>query len=383
MFVNLIPTKIGKRQFLQKMVLTTLTLVILGLVGAQTIQAKTRLGKYYGGIEIGSKGVKAIVLEIYSSPEEYDIDIKMDDTINTSVISGTPEAISETADAVKTFYVRMVEQYKVPEDNIFIAGSSGVRESFSGEKLPKLDDLSSKVEQRTGKRVEYLAVESEVKHGINGLIPGQFTDRSFLVDVGSGNLKCGYQESKSPQGLNIERFIVITGFPGTKTFTDKVKEEKGNFLQKAEELQTTLIENSLREQLERKPGFQNRSRVYLTGGIAWALSTLLYPENNKGYVSLKPHDFQQFHERVTTNLDTPNRIFEVDLSKIKDPQKREKAQKQIEKVANTFTAEQLVGGATLLKGLSREFKFGNKKIYFARYGYLAWIFSYINTKALN
>jgi len=85
----------------------------------------------YGGVEIGSKGVKAQAYRIGLKGDEfYDLQEVFRESINTTIIAGVKETgafskdgIEETAQAVKTLIEKLKER-GVPGDNIFVVASS-------------------------------------------------------------------------------------------------------------------------------------------------------------------------------------------------------------------------------------------------------------------
>ena len=68
----------------------------------------------HGGIEIGAKGVKAIVLDFTPTPEGYDLTVRLSETTNTALSTGIaktgqfdPADLAATADAVGKYAARM------------------------------------------------------------------------------------------------------------------------------------------------------------------------------------------------------------------------------------------------------------------------------------
>ncbi|HEX9000635.1 MAG TPA: hypothetical protein VGB07_12090, partial [Blastocatellia bacterium] len=61
--------------------------------------------------------------------------------------------------------------------------------------------------------------------------------------------------------------------------------------------------------------------------------------------------------------------------------RRMTAQKEIDSVKAAFTPKNIIAGAEILSAVSTEFKLQNKKIWFARFGHLSWILSYVRGQA--
>ncbi len=346
--------------------------------------------KLYGGVEIGSKGVKSVVVELIKEKEGYDANIRQSEPINTGITKGmektkkfSSEAIADTVKAVKTLYMEIKEKDKVSPDHIYIIGSSGISVAENKE------ELSEKVLTATGKEMVFISVETEVTLAISGLIPSKYSNTAFLVDIGSGNTKSGYRVSRSSIETKNDPFFTMSVPYGTVTFTDAITKNNPdgtNFVEQADKLTNDLISVPIREEIDRKPGFLNRDRAYLSGGIVWAMTTLLHPANRKLFVRLMPQDIDTFYNQAVNN---PEALLNPNLSKIFTSKMRhslkakEQAEKDLKRVKDTFTPNQLIAGAKIMQAISNELNLKNKRMYFARQGYIAWLFSYINEAELS
>src|SRR5438067_13101698 len=88
----------------------------------------------HGGIEIGARGVKAVVLDV----TDGDLKVIWSDTANTAITAGLaergtfdPKAVAASVQAVKKFAEKMKDQSIRPE-NIHVAGSSGLFSALKG-----------------------------------------------------------------------------------------------------------------------------------------------------------------------------------------------------------------------------------------------------------
>jgi hypothetical protein len=355
-------------------------------------------GELYGGIEVGSKGVKATAIRVTDSKEGYGIKLIYAEVVNTTIMQTkdnkfVPEVIRDTAQAVNKLYTRMQQEYKVPKERIGIIGSSGLR---ADNPL----DLVNAVKETTGKTMSFLDVESEVQLSLVGTIPQRYRVRrgwadnrgvSVLIDIGSGNTKGGYQVLRQmPTGAPDYDYVTV-GIPkGTVSFANEINQAIGDnpdlgfFAQKAKALSPTSVRISLRKEMERKPGLYNRQRVYLTGGIVWAMVTMLYPEDRRTFVPLTFEDINKFHRMVTSHPDSLQELLNPDLSKkIANSAVRKEAEKEFENLRNAFSPKNLIAGAEILKSVAVEFNLTGKRIRFARYGYLAWILSYVRLQTVE
>jgi hypothetical protein len=130
----------------------------------------------------------------------------------------------------------------------------------------------------------------------------------------------------------------------------------------------------IRTEVSRKPGLFNRKKIYLSGGIIWAMETLLHPEDRRSFTPVTTDDISNFYNRAISD---PEGLLNPDLSTIRDPNVRQEAEREVESVRNTFTPKNLIAGAELIKAASTELSFPGKRLLFARFGHLAWILSYV------
>ncbi|MDX2040081.1 MAG: hypothetical protein SF097_02480 [Acidobacteriota bacterium] len=346
----------------------------------------------HGGIEIGSKGVKAIALRIFGEGDDYSVKVLYAEIVNTTPVQTkdgkfTTEAIRDTANAVQRLRQRMLQDYKVPAENMHIVVSSGL----IGDNP---QDLSAEIVKRTGLTPDILDVDTEVQLTIAGAVPKRYKSGqnwldnrgiSVLIDIGSGNTKGGYQQLRQIAVGNAGYDFVTWGIPkGTVTFTNEVGKTAGEtadyltFTRRAQALSNDLLRAPLRNEIARKPGLLNRRKVYLSGGIVWAMATLLRPEDRRSFTPLTMDDINNFYLRAVAN---PETLLEPDLSRITNAALRQEAEREVESVRNTFTPKNLIAGAEILRAVATEMNFANKRLQFVRFGHLAWILSYVRLQA--
>jgi hypothetical protein len=135
---------------------------------------------------------------------------------------------------------------------------------------------------------------------------------------------------------------------------------------------------ALRRERESKPGLVNRKRVYLTGSVPWAMATLLYPEDQQPFVPLTTEVIEWFDGKVTR---APQEVLNPNLSFIRDRDLRQKAESELRAVKNAFTPQQLAAGVAAVRAVASEFEWQGKQIWFARFGHLGLLLSYIRLQA--
>jgi tetratricopeptide (TPR) repeat protein/rRNA processing protein Gar1 len=322
----------------------------------------------YGGVEVGSKGVKAQAYRIgFKGDEFYDLQEVFRESINTTIIAGVKETgafskdgIEETAQAVKTLIEKLKEK-GVPGNNIFVVTSSAI------SSVKNRDELAKRVEELTGYKLEFLTVKDEVLYGIAGAVPPKYFYNSIFVDVGSGNTKIGYLE-KVGGSINVRSFELPYG---TVSLTERASKGK-DFRKELAGVLSKEVEPILKREAQKNPAYLNRKNVFLVGGIVWAMSTLQKPEQvEEAYVRLSASDIKNFMQVIRQN---PERVLNPDLSKLK-PEVRDKAKKQIEKVKDVFSVDNLYAGSMLLESISRTFNFEKRNLLFPRYG--NWLVGYV------
>nr|WP_238553617.1 protein kinase [Fortiea contorta] len=341
-------------------------------------------GNLYGVIEVGSTGIKGeVIQELPNLNEEgFKFVIRDEEIEQRNANAVDPKAQKEAVDGVKGMFSEIQKRFNIPCEQIVIYGSSGV-----ASKAPHKDALAQEIQQETGRAVEFISAEEEANFVFSGVVPEWRRKEVVMIDIGSGNTKGAYQKS-TKQGEDITFSIPL----GTKTFTKEISNSQGNadFTKAAENTKLKVLVPQIRDVLQRKPGIQNSPRVYLAGGISWALYTLTRPcqreqiienlrdEKAARFGEISPEDINTFYFNATRDQKT---LFAPDLSRCTAEQ-REQIQKDIEKIrTDVFSADNLIAGAEILRALSSELKFSRKeRIFFARYAIKALPIGYLRQK---
>jgi exopolyphosphatase/pppGpp-phosphohydrolase len=335
----------------------------------------------HGGIEVGAKGVKATVLDVRGDADAYDVKVLMADTENTTLTAGlaqserfAPEALKATVAAVAKFADAMRKDHKVPDENLYVVGSSGLFSAIEGKAdavKANQEALAGAVREACGLKMTFIDVAREAELSIAGVVPSRYVGAAVLIDVGSGNTKGGFRDG--------DKGAVTFGVPyGSVTFADAAKKRAGDssFADKAAGLRTDVLAPALKKAVEDRPALAKRERVYLGGGAVWAMASLVRPGGSEPYLPVTPDDVADYQKLLAS---APGAFPKPDLSSLGEKE-RAAAEKEIARVQKTFTPEQLLAGAEILKGLSDEFGFKGRKVFFARNAYLAWILAYVTEK---
>src|SRR5262249_53095930 len=210
-----------------------------------------------------------------------------------------------------------------------------------------------------------------------------YRDSSMLIRIGNYSTKGGYQLLRYVPSVYYD-FVIMNIPYGTVSFTNEISRAAGEsgdlatLIQQAKSISAGPVRESLRKECESKPGLLNRKRVYLTGDIAWAMATMLYPEDRQPFVTITPQDIASFASRVARE---PNPLLNPNLSRINDRELRQDVEKDFAAIRKTFSIQQLIAGTELLKVISVELNWQEKNIRFARFGNLGCILSYVRVQA--
>jgi exopolyphosphatase/pppGpp-phosphohydrolase len=354
-----------------------------GLLATLLLVPAPARAELYGGIEIGAKGVKATVIDARPTPDGLHVKVLLAGTHNATLVAGVassgkfdPATLKDAARAVRRYAEEMEKRYKVPKENIYVVGSSGIFTPIATDARAVAANrarLAKAVRETAGRSMDFITVEQEADLSILGIVPRKLLGTSLLIDIGSGNTKGGAWVKKG----EFDHF----GIPfGSVTFGERVKKDFGKDgpVKGSERLRREVVRPALKTALNDHPGLRKRNRVYLSGGACWALATFTRPGDRSPYVALSAKDIDSYHKMLVSR---PGEYPPPDLDAIRDPAARKEAEKDLARARKAFTPEQLLAGAEILKALSAEFELGgDKSMYFARNGYLGWILAYAARK---
>jgi len=333
--------------------------------GAQA--APTQPGEVYAGIEITNEWVRALALRVSRNEEESGIRLIYSENIRLALARAgdgqiTPQTAKETAQTVLKLLTRLRQQ--APPERVFLIGSSRL-----GASRPEA--LVKAISEITGKTLTFLDVETEIQLSVAGAISRvskvgdtQIDNRnsSVLIEINGDLTLGGYQLLRyPPDGVDAApRYDFVT-----------MTVPHGGVVDES-------FRQALRRERESKPGLVNRKRVYLTGSVPWAMATLLYPEDQQPFVPLTTEVIEWFHGKLSR---APQEVLNPNLSFIRDRDLRQKAESELRAVKNALTAEQLAAGVAAVRAVASEFEWQGKQIWFARFGHLGLLLSYVRLQA--
>ena len=348
----------------------------------------------YGGIELSNEGVKVIALQVSQTDDEPSIKGIYSEMIRLRLGRANdgefpPQASTDAAQAVSTALSRLQQQYKVPPERIYFIGASGL-----GADHPK--DLESVIRDATGLTLNFLDAVTEVQLSVAGTIPrtwkvaGVSTDNrntSALIHFGNASTQAGYEMLKySSFDSPAFDFVAMSIPQGVISYANEVSRAVGagstlfSFTRQVKTSSASSFRQALRKELESKPNLMHRKRVFLTGNLAWAVATLLYPQYRQTLVPITYDDIMQFSERIARD---PKELALRNLTFIRDRKLRKEVEQDFEAIRATFKPQELIAGAEMLKVTAEELKWQNKEIFFARLGQLGCILSYTRLKIVK
>lgn len=323
--------------------------------------------KVHAGIEVGGRGVKCTVLEVGADGLYRRLMARTSNvTLSTLDARGNfrRAAIAETVRAIAAFRKTCREKYKVADEHIHVVGSSGVPAAKNRA------DFVATVKKATGKTITFIDDKTEVALTFLGVIPRADRSDSITLDIGGGNTKGGYVADG--------RALVYTAVPlGSVTFTQKVRDAaKGeSFARTAARLREAELVRPLRVGARAMPDLGRRKKVYLSGGMLWALTSITHPEAvDDAYVRFTVKDIDAFARAVAK---APGTFPRVDFDRIADPGRRARAEAQLDAVAKAYQGDNLVAGAEILRALVEAFGLGDRTLIFPRNGSFGWLTAFI------
>ncbi|HNF02787.1 MAG TPA: hypothetical protein PLH62_10385, partial [Ferruginibacter sp.] len=230
-------------------------------------------------------------------------------------------------------------------------------------------------------KVTVVDVREEGRLSHLGIVPDSRRYNTFLIDIGSGNTKGGY----FPNG-NTDDFKLFQLSWGTKSVTNAAEKklETDNSLENyGKQLSRVLsvAENTeIIYAINESGSFPMSDNVAFSGGIAWSIATIMYPELiDNSVVPVSYEDVVNFSERLATNFNT---LADYYLAKVQnDPMfNKDVINKEVKRVFGVFDQRALMAGTGLLLKIMRQFQSvtERKNFYLVKNGSVGWISAFVN-----
>ncbi|MFN8243306.1 MAG: hypothetical protein U0X40_04555 [Ferruginibacter sp.] len=361
--------------------------LIPALLLAQTsLKLHYEQSEIYAGIEVGSKGVKLSMLEMGPDARNTGAYYLLKDTaVNSDFISFTPAAYQATLAGLYHLYELVNIEYKIPADHIYTVISSGVKiQAEKEEKTDWIRQLSDAFRQKInepGREVAVIDVKEEARLSHLGIVPDSRRYTTFLIDIGSGNTKGGYFPYANTRDLKLFQLSWGTKSVAnaaekrcdTDKSTDNYYRQLGRVLQAAENTEIVYAVNE-------SGSYDMSDNVAFSGGIAWSLATLAYPELiDNPVVPVTYDELVKFNDRIISRYASLSDSAIV--AGITDNSVNTAAvAREVKRVNQVFDQRALMAGTGLLLKVMRQFAgvYEKKQFFLVKNGQVGWISAYVN-----
>ena len=347
---------------------------------------KFQKSSVYSGIEVGSKGVKMSLLEIdESSKDNTAYNVLKDTSINTDFISFTQPTYQATLNALNKLYEISTKDYKIPPSHIFTAVSIGV--NIQAEKEDKknwIDQLISAFKfnyNEPERKVTVIDVVEEGRLSHLGIVPDSKRYNTFLIDIGSGNTKGGYFPYNNTKDFKL--FQLSWGTKSTANAAEKRADGDNsldNFDKNLSRVLTGAENAEIIYAVNESGSYPLSDNVVFSGGISWALATLMYPELiDNPVVPVNYDELVKFNEKILTSHSTLSDYYIV-KTLTDNTLDKEAIGKAVKTVNKVFDQRALLAGTGLMLKIMRQFTSTQerKNFYFVKNGAVGWITAYVN-----
>ena len=356
-----------------------LNMTVMANIVESLLKSARGQGDLYAGIEIGPKGVKYTVIDIKLTKErEYTYDLKADTAINTDAAALSYQSEKETMDAISLLYGKIKEKFNIPSKRIYVVVGSGLKQEL--DKYNKADyfvNIIRPKELDPAIAITYISPAEEAELNFIGAVPQRDRYTTDQLDVGGGNTKGGY--------FNSDKIFVPITFPlGTKSF-QRIIEGKtmggiSEYAKMAEKIWKDSIGKEVVYQFINKRDFKSRNVVYLSGGIVWAIASMMHPQSiNNTYTEITARDISEFRNLIYSNYE---KVTQPDITLISNAEDARASMKNINRVLKTYDQRALLAGAICLDEIVQQVNTINpdKKFIYPKYAYVGWITGYIIKK---
>ena len=345
----------------------------------------------YAGIDIGSKGVKLSVLEIGKNAKKSGaFNVLKDTAINTDFISFTQSSFQATLNGLNKLYNAALKDYNIPSDRIFTVISSGIKTQADKEdKMGWVGQLINAFKSNINepaRNVAIIDVREEARLSHLGIVPDSRRYSTFLIDIGSGNTKGGYFPNGNTKDLRL--FQLSWGTKSTANATEKRCEEDKSLANYNRQLNRVLLaaENSeIVYAINESGAYPMSDNIAFSGGIAWSVANLVYPELiDNSVVPVTYDDLVKFNYRLYTNYASVSDTAIVKT--ITDPTLDKIAiAKEIKRVNQVFDQRALMAGTGLLLKIMRQFEgvWEKKQFFLVKNGQVGWISAYVDKNIIK
>jgi len=367
--------------------LSAVLLLTVSIASAQTnFKLKYNNSSVYGGIEVGSKGVKMSVLEIGKNAQTRGaFNILKDSSVNTDFITFSPSTFHNTLEGLCGLYFTLTKQYKIPPRLVYTMVSSGVK--IQAEKENKTNWVNNLIDsfriniQEQDRQMSMIDVLEEARLSHLGIVPETRRYNTFLIDIGSGNTKGGY----FPNG-NTKDFKLFQLSWGTKSVANATEKRCGddngltNFNKQLFRVLSEAENSEIIYSVNESGSYPKSDNVAFSGGIAWSVATLMFPELiDNSVVGVTFDQLLKFQGKLYYDFSSVSDAYLIRNLQDKNLDK-EAIAKEIKRVHQVFDQKSLLAGTGLLIKIMRQFQsiYEGKQFYLVKNGQVGWISAYVD-----
>jgi hypothetical protein len=340
----------------------------------------------YAGIEVGSKGVKLSILEIGKNAKKTgNFAILKDTSVNTDFINFSSKSFSATLNGLYSLYTTAAKDFNILPQNIFTVFSSGVKTMAEKENkkdwLVNLADSFKLKVNEPNRVVDVVDVMDEARLSHLGIVPESRRYTTFLIDIGSGNTKGGYFPNGNTKTLKL--FQLTWGTKSVTNETEKRCEDDksiANFHAQLNRVIAGPANSEIAYAVNESGAYNMSDYVAFSGGIAWSVATLLFPElNDNSVVPVTYDDVFKFSELVYRNPELFSAEMQMKLISDNNPDKVAIVN-DVARVNKVFDQKSLMAGTSLLLKIMRQFAgvYEKKQFYLVKNGQVGWISAYVD-----
>jgi hypothetical protein len=381
--------------YIRRALLLLYTVVLISgpcfLSAQENLKLKYNNSFVHAGIEVGSKGVKFSLVEIGSNAQTRGaFNVLKDTSVNTDFISFSPTTFQATLNGLCNLYSIASKDYQIPSNRIFTVISSGVKVMAEKEDkfswITKLIDSFRLKINDPDRYVGVIDVLQEARLSHLGIVPEGRRYNTFLIDIGSGNTKGGY----FPNG-NTRDFKLFQLSWGTKSVANATEKrcdyDNGitNFNKQLYRVVSEIENSDIIYAVNESGSYPKSDNVAFSGGIAWSVATLMFPELiDNSVVAVTFDKVVKFSERLYNDYGSVSDIAIVKNITDKNLDKVAIA-KEVKRVNQVFDQKSLMAGTALLLKVMRQFEsiYEKKQFFLVKNGQVGWISAYVDQNTIS
>jgi hypothetical protein len=343
------------------------------------------------GIEVGAKGVKISVLEIGKNAQSRGaFNILKDSSVNTDFISFNASSFSATLKALVGLYQSAMRDYKIPATSIYTVVSSGVKiqadKEMKAEWISNLVDSFRTLVEEPFRQVAIIDVMQEARLSHLGIVPESRRYNTFLIDIGSGNTKGGFFPYGNTKDFKL--FQLSWGTKSTANTTDKqCGDDKAlpNYEKQLTRVLSTAENTEIIYAVNQSGSYPVSDNIAFSGGIAWSVATLMFPELiDNSVITVSFDDVKKFNERIANDYASLSDVS-ILASIRNNSLDKDAIGREVKRVNQVFDQKSLMAGTGLLLKIMRQFSsvFESKQFYLVKNGQVGWISAYVDQSTEN